>query len=105
MDSISNLLSNVFNTLGKALHIVLSPNPLTAVFGVPPYTTYSSPIAQVVAFTTLLAKRNILLKWWSATSPTHNRWIQDTFYYIKLEKLRFMYQGSQKTFNSTWNPF
>ncbi len=98
--------SNVFDTLGKALNVELSPNPLTAVFGVLPYTTYSSPIAQVVAFTTLLARRNILLKWRCATSPTHNRWIQDIFcFYIKLEKLRFILQGSLKTFSSTWDPF
>lgn len=97
--------SDVFDTLEKALNVELSLNPLTALFGILPHTSSSGFSSQIVAFTTLLARRNIILKWRSTAFPTHNTLVQGIFFYLKLEKVSFMLRGSLKTFSSTWDPF
>lgn len=62
-----------------------------------------SPIRKVIAFSTLLARRLILLEWPHSSPPTHNKWIQETLRCITLEKIRL--KGSLNTFYKTWQPF
>lgn len=71
----------IFDTLGRGLGVPLDPDPLT-VSSIPNIPNSSK---RVIAFTTLFARRLILLKWIHPTRPTHLR-------------------GSLKFFNITWQP-
>ena len=62
-------------------------------------------LRQALAFTSLLARRLILLNWRLFRPPTHNRWIKEVLDNLKLEKLRSSLKGSISTFLETWNPF
>jgi len=93
--------SNVFDTLNNALNIELDPNPLTALFGIPSRPDLSISSHQVIAFIPLLARAAILLKWKHVTPPSTDRWIQEVFSCINLEKLRFLLSGFLKTFQKT----
>ena len=97
--------SAVFNSLGEVLGETIDPDPLTGIFGVPSVPNMSNPARRIIAFTTLLARRLILLKWIHPSPPTHNRWIHEIIYCIKLEKIRFSLSGSTRRFNETWQPF
>lgn len=64
---------------------------IKALFGSPSRMTSTLPVTKrrVVAFTTLLARRVILLKWKRALPPSHNSWLREVLTHIKLEKVRF----------------
>lgn len=77
--------------------------PLTAVFGLLPTMGIPTDIRTVVAFSSLLARRLILLKW--HVSPlTHNSWIKGVHRALKLERIRFSMKGSL-ALEKTWRPF
>ena len=97
--------SAVFNSLGAVLGEPVDLDPLTALFGIPLMPNVSSSARRIIAFTTLLARRLILLKWIHPSPPTHNRWIQEILYCVKLEKIRFSLNGSLEKFHKTWQPF
>ncbi|KAF3833170.1 hypothetical protein F7725_026835 [Dissostichus mawsoni] len=46
-----------------------------------------------------------LLKWIHSSPPTHNRWIHEILYCVRLERIRFSLSGSLTTFHNTWQPF
>ena len=94
----------IFDTLSKALNMHIAPDPITALFGIPSTPGVPSYIGRIMAFTTLLARRLILLNWIKPSPPSHNRWIHEILYCIKLEKLRFSRNGSLDSFNRTWQP-
>ena len=96
--------TEVFDSISRAYGLVIDPNPLSAIFGVPPDNGQPVVMKRALAFTTLLARRLILFKWKHTSPPTHNRWIKEVLYNIKLEKLRFSIKGSAETFERTWNP-
>ncbi|KAF3856803.1 hypothetical protein F7725_017526 [Dissostichus mawsoni] len=50
-------------------------------------------------------KRLILLKWIHSSPPTHNRWIHEILYCVRLERIKFSLRGSLTTFHNTWQPF
>lgn len=102
--SLKAFWSSIFNTLEQALNTPIPLNPLTALFGVPPTQNMPTTTQRVIAFTTLLARRAILLKWKHVSPPTHDRWIQDLLQCINLEKIRFSLQGSLTLFHKTWTP-
>ena len=60
---------------------------------------------KIVAFTTLLARRLILLRWKEAVPPLVSHWIRDMLSNLKLEKIRYTLQGSEKKFLKVWKPF
>jgi len=101
---LTNFWSDIFQTLKQALNTNLEPNPLTALFGLPPTKNLPTTIQRVMAFTTLLARRAILLKWKHVSPPTHNSWVHEILLCLKLEKLRFSQKGSLTAFRETWNP-
>ncbi len=70
---------------------VLSPERLTALFGVSWISIPNLPRAQwsVLAFTTLLARCLIFFKWKHSSLSSHNSWLKETLDYIKLENSRF----------------
>ena len=59
----------------------------------------------VIAFTTLLARCLILFKWKQQTPPSFSKWIQDIFFFLKLEKIKYTLKGSAQTFVKVWRPF
>ena len=95
--------SDVFQTLKHALNTDLEPSPLTALFGLPPIENLPVTTQRVIAFTTLLARRAILLKWKHVSPPTHNSWIREILRCVQLEKLRFSLKGSLTSFHKTWD--
>ena len=101
---LTNFWSNIFQTLKQALNTNLEPNPLTALFGLPLPKNRPVSTQRVMAFTTLLARRAILLKWKHISPPTHNSWIREILQCLKLEKLRFSQKGSLTAFHKTWDP-
>ncbi len=58
----------------------------------------------VIAFTTLLARHAILLKWKHASSPSHEDWIREVLQCILLEKITYSSKGSLRSFHKIWSP-
>ena len=84
----------------------MSPNAITALFGVWPFPLSLSPADKdLIAFTTLLARRLILLKWKSPVPPTYTHWVKEVLYFLKLEKIRLTLIGKAVSFEKSWNPF
>ena len=79
-------------------------DPCLALFGVSQQPLVPGHINRVFSFSTLLARRVILLQWKSPASPSLNRWISEVLPSIKLEKLRFSLRGSLGKFNLMWGP-
>ena len=94
----------VVRKYSQAYGVALDPNPLSAIFGVPPEAGLPLAMQRALAFTTLLARCLILFKWKHTSPPTYNRWIKEVLYNIKLEKLKFSLRDSIETFEKTWNP-
>ena len=63
-----------------------------------------SRVGCVLAFTTLLARRLILLNWKNPRAPSLINWKRDLLSSIKLEKLRFSLRGSLAQFYAIWKP-
>ena len=98
---LSGFWTAIFNTLGRALNMQIAPDPIIALFGISNLPSY---LQRVIAFTTLLARRLILINWIHPSPPSHNRWIHEILYCIKLERLRFSLRGSLESFHKTWQP-
>lgn len=95
----------IFDTFETVLFHTVNPDPLVALFGLPPTLGWSRSSQHVIAFTTLLARRLILLKWTHVAPPTHNTWIQEILRCLKLEKIRFSLSGSLQAFYKIWQIF
>lgn len=102
--SLETYWSGVFKTLSEVLNISIEPNPLTAIFGISA-DTVTKIQADVIAFTSLLARRRILFGWKSSTPPSLARWMEDIMLFLKLEKIKFTLRGSVKHFYLRWQPF
>lgn len=104
--SLHGFWSEIFETISNSIDIPIEPTALTALFGVTP-TELVLPRykADLIAFTTLLARRLVLLKWKHPTSPSHSVWLRDILYFIKMEKIRCVIRGSASRFDKTWGPF
>ncbi|KAJ4924308.1 hypothetical protein JOQ06_000548 [Pogonophryne albipinna] len=89
----------------EVLGETVDPSPLTALFGIPLMPNAPITSKRVIAFTTLLARRLILLKWIYSSPPTHNRWIHEILYCVRLERIRFSLRGALSTFHDTLQPF
>ena len=77
----------IFDTLSRAYGYVIAPNSLSAVFGIAPLTGAPKNLKQALAFTTLLARRLILLNWKLPIPPARSRWVTEVLHNLKLEKL------------------
>lgn len=98
--------NGICEALSAVLLVKITPNPLMLLFGVTP-EGLGLPTGgrKVVAFSTLLARRLILLKWREAVPPTVSHWIKDVLFNLKLEKIRCVMRGSEKKFYETWKVF
>lgn len=98
---------DVFHTLSIILKKDLDLSPTLALFGIAGEANAHLVPAELhmVAFSLLLARRAILLRWKGAALPTLNQWHQDIMSFLKLEMLRFSTKDSKKKFYETWEPF
>ena len=86
--NLTKFWSDIFNAYSKMFQKVITPNPICALFGFTPETRSIRGKAYViVAFTSLLARRLILLSWKQHTPPSFSRWIKEIMYFLKLEKI------------------
>ena len=81
---------------------------MVGIFGIvrdPSSLNMPTHIKKVIAFSSLLARKAILFKWKDVTPPSHNQWLRDVMYNLKLEKIRCTLNGSCKNFYKAWDPF
>lgn len=98
--------TTIFEMLSEAFSVRLEPSPQIAIFGVPQnFRLLTTKDSNIVAFTTLLARRRILLGWKSPTPPSIAMWLTDIMHFLKLEKIKFTLRGSTKKFLLYWQPF
>ena len=87
-----------------AYNIVVDPDSLSALFGIPHNKELSAEVKHAISFCTLLARRLILLNWKNVLPPSYDRWIKEVLHDLKLERLRFSLRGFLKNFDKVWNP-
>lgn len=105
--SLENFWKEVFRTLLVILKIDLKPNPLVAIFGATggASTHFSPTQRRVLSFTSLLARRAVLVRWRDAAPPTHTQWFRDVMSCLTLEKIRYSISNYDKKFLTVWGPF
>lgn len=97
---------NIFDAYSRIFQTDIAPNPICALFGFTPETNLIKGKAYVIiAFTSLIARRLILLSWKDQAPPNFARWIRDTMQFLKLEKIRYTLKGSLQNFRKIWTPF
>lgn len=78
----------VFETLSGFLGESIIPCPLIGIFGVIPASYKLTKIqTHCIAFTMLLAKRLILMRWKDEKPPSSKQWIHDVLFFLKSEKI------------------
>lgn len=97
--------STIFKMLSEALNINLQTNVAVAIFGTTDrrHTTLRKSYKNIIAFTTLLARRTILLHWKSKNPPKVSLWFSDLTQFIQLEKIKYTLRGSRDKFYSVWD--
>ena len=101
---LASFWKGVFDTIGMAYKTTIPLDPLLAIFGVSPAPLHPICLNRVFSFSTLLARKIILLKWKDPIAPTLLSWKYELVASIKLEKLRHSLRDSQISFESTWGP-
>ncbi len=95
-----------FTIMSTVLGVNLQPCPLIAIFGIPdPSLAFNSTQKDIIAFTSLLARRSLLLHWKSAKYPSISRWLKDIMFFLKLEKIKYTLRGCTVKFFHKWQPF
>ena len=85
---------------------MVTPNPLTAIFGVVKGGNALSHIhRKAIAFASLLARRLILFNWKGKNPPTYIHWIRDVMMVLNLEKIRYSIHGTEDKYNKAWSAF
>ena len=80
--------------------------PHVAIFGLPEdYNRFTCNQLDIIAFTSLLARRHLLLHWKSTKAPSSTQWLNDTMSFLKLEKIRYSVKGNSEKFYNKWLPF
>lgn len=84
----------------------ISPNPLTALFGVvPPATPITRHQAEAIAFSTLLARHLKLISWKKVTPPSHRHWVEEVMSNLKLEQLKYNALATTHRNHKVWQLF
>lgn len=74
-------------------------------FGVPVKPIlYSTKEKDIIAFTTLLAHRRILLAWETPTPPSRSAWLKVMMFCLSLEKTKYALKGCNNHFTKKWQP-
>lgn len=102
---LSDFWNSVFVFLSKALNVDIEPSPFVGIFGVVPEELGIGSYGKtVIAFTTLIARRIILMKWKDKSPPAFKHWINDVMHYLILEQIRYHIQGNSLKFCYIWQP-
>ena len=95
--------SEIFSTLSRYVKGMWLP---AALFGVQPFPLTLSPAKRdFTAFTTLPARRLMLLKWKYPVPPTNTNWVKEVLYFLKLEQIRLDLIGDAVSLERSWNLF
>lgn len=93
--------SQIFDTYTQVFSTNVYPDPLIGIFGIAPLgSSFTTSQSVVIAFTSMLARRLILLNWKSDTAPSYGRWVVDVMAHLKLERMRIPIE-----FWKVWQPF
>ena len=93
-----------FDSFSKIFKKTVTPCPLMAIFGVTAgNTSLTSWQRRALAFSSLLARRLILLNWKNSAPPTHTHLIRSIMCNLKLEKIRYTVSGALQNFHRTWD--
>lgn len=103
--SLANFWKSVFQTISEVLLCQVELNPFSAIFGVALDLDLPRFKLRMLAFSLLLARRAVLLKWKDPVSPSHAHWIRDIMLCMDLEKIRYTVRGSENQFYTVWRPF
>ena len=102
---LQNYWKNIFDVLAKACGVILKPCAFIAIFGVNVDGRLTKDQTSLIAFSTIMARRRILLNWKNAQPPAYGHWVRDVMYHIQLEKIRCTLKGSVQKFYDVWKPF
>lgn len=91
--------------MSKLLSVSVSISPHVAIFGfLEEYTQYSSTQLEVMAFTSIIARRHLLLHWKSTTAPSNTQWLDEVMSFLKVEKIKYSRSGCLSKFGGRWQP-
>lgn len=94
-----------FKVVSDILGIHLKPTPHISIFGKPPDSLQTSTTQNnVFAFSSLIARKRILLLWKSPQPPSIKIWWHDILGLLKSEKIKFSLRGSSDRFFTHWRP-
>lgn len=105
---LSSFWQDIFKAFSEMFGTQFNPNPISAVFGLIPEECRDllpNKAYVIIAFSTLLARRLILLKWKQQAPPSFVHWIKEVLYFLKLERIKYTIKGSTQAFVKTWRPF
>lgn len=103
---LSRFWQNYFDTMSKILSVTIKVSPHVAIFGLPEdHSRFTSNQLDILAFTSLLARRHLLLHWRSTKAPSSTQWLNDTMSFLKLEKIRYSLKGNSDKFYKKWLSF
>uniref|UniRef100_A0AAR2KLP1 Reverse transcriptase domain-containing protein n=1 Tax=Pygocentrus nattereri TaxID=42514 RepID=A0AAR2KLP1_PYGNA len=95
-----------FTIMTTVLGVQVQPCALIAIFGVSDRSLALGTMQSgIIAFTSLLARRCLLLLWKSTKPPSISCWLRDVMLFLKLEKIRYTQRGCTDTFFQKWQPF
>lgn len=104
--SLTSFWTSIFEAYSKITGVNIDPCPFIGLFGVP---SEILPIQRselnCIAYSSLLARRLILLNWKSDKPPSFGRWICDVMFFLKVEKIRYTLNGSTNKFHVIWQSF
>ena len=76
-----------FKVISEIAQIHIQPSPHVAIFGrLPDGNAATNTQSNVIAFSSLIARRCILLLWKSRLPPSPKSWLRDILSFLKLEK-------------------
>ena len=88
--------------MSKIFGFPVDISPHVAIFGIPEdYDRYTSKQLGVLAFTSLIVRRHLLLNWKSTKSPSSTQWLREVMSFLKLEKIRYSTRGNLTKFQMT----
>ena len=97
----------MFDMLSNSIDKQLELSAPLAVFGVVTQNLIlNNNKLNLLSFATLIARRQILVKWKDCNPPAFTQWIKDMVYFIiHVKKIKYTLRGSTQRFSSIWQPF
>lgn len=92
--------SEIFHTFYYICKRKIDPDLIMAIFGVAHTGGVSKAQSQLIALSSLLARRLILTNWKSPLPPKHSHWVSDTMSFLQLKKIVTVQNKSSKLYGS-----